>query len=256
MKYTWFIIGLGFLILWGCAPSTVKKAPRKPLPPAEYSIPNDSGKTKIVLKTENVRETPNGEKIGTIRKGERVTVLRRIGNWVEFDSRNFVEAYIWAPSLGYPYINLYAATVYYDTTRQQFKPLSYLQALFAQKGTIVEQSPKEKVIFFTDIGLGSHTETEVEVVQATQKEVKHGVTVYVAPETGTIRKVKIDFYKPLTGVKTALAKCGLPYHKPDEETDSHVRWNPGTLVPGLAVILERQEWKSNRFTAVIYEHTP
>ncbi len=253
MKHIWILAFAALAVWWGCTPSTVKKPAEAPLPPVAYTIPNDSGKVKVVLKTENVRETPNGEKIGTIKKGERVTVLRRIGNWVEFDSRHYVGGYIWAPSLGYAYINIYNAAVYYDENRQQFKPLSYIQALFAQKGKTIEKSPTQEIIFFTDVGLGSHTETEVEVVTATEKIVKHGVTVLLDPATHRIQKVKIDFYKPITGVQAALKKCGFAFKEPDEVTDSYVAWNPGSLLSGLKVTLERQEWRSQRFVAVLYE---
>ena len=251
MNSRFFIFVMGILILWGCQTTVVKK-PIPPSPPPESLIPNDSGKVKVVLKKENVRETPNGAKIGTIRKGEKVTVIRRIGNWVEFDSRTYVGGYIWAPSLGYPYINLYSATVYYDTTRKTFKSLAYIRSLFQQPGDTLQSTSKQLVLFFTNIGLGSHTETEIEVVKATNKIVRHGVTVFLDPQTQTIHKIKIDFYKPITGIQAALTKCNLPPRQPDTTTNSMVAWKPNSLLPGLSVQLERQEWQSHQFVAVIY----
>ncbi len=256
MKYIGILVSMAVLMWWGCQPRTVKPT-QPPAPPAEaYTIPSDSGKVKVVLKTENVREAPNGPKIGTIRKGEKITVIRRMGNWVEFDSRYYVGGFIWAPSVGYPYINLYSPTVYYDTTYHQFKPLHYFQQLFSQKGDTIEQGPQTVAIFFTNIGLGSHTETEVEVVTAREKVIQHGVTLFLNPRTRRVEAVKIDFYQPITGIAAALKKCQLPNLPPDEETESYVAWKPGKLFPQLSVRLERQEWKSNRFVAVVYQKAP
>ncbi len=252
MKLVYFLLTAVAFVWLGCQPRTVKPPVAQPAP-ITYTIPNDSGKVKVVLKTENVREAPNGVKIGTIRKGEKITVIRRVGNWVEFDSRYYVGGFLWAPSLGYPYINLYSPAVYYDSTRQQFKSPHFFQQLFSQSGDTIETSDATISIFFTNIGLGSHTETEVEVVTAKEKVVHHGVTIHLDPQTHHIVSVKIDFYRPITGVATALQKCQLPQRSPDEVTASYVAWHPGTLLTHLGVRLERQEWQSDRFVAVVYQ---
>lgn len=45
--------------------------------------------------TENLRATPNGEKVGTVDKGTEMTVIEDRGNWVKVR----LQAWIWKPSL-------------------------------------------------------------------------------------------------------------------------------------------------------------
>lgn len=45
---------------------------------------------------ENIRSSPNGQKIGILRKGTAVEEIKREGNWIKFK----LEGWIWAPSVG------------------------------------------------------------------------------------------------------------------------------------------------------------
>lgn len=222
-----------------------KEAPprkEKPLPPL----------VTVQVASENVRETPNGFVLGKLPKGARLTVLGRVGNWIQFDSRRFKEAYIWAPSVGFPYINLYNPYFYFDSLKQAFKPPSYFQEIFSQTGQVRQERNGKYELFFKDIGLGSHEETVLEVVTESQQLVEHGVTLFIQKEQNRIYKVRVDFLRPIQGYKKALKKCGTPVTEPSEKNAGHLIWPPGNLLPKLAVDLERKEWNSNLFSSIWY----
>ncbi len=241
-----FVGGCFLLLMMGCLPPAVKK-PDTQLPESE------SGKVLTVQVTrENVRQSPNGKILGQLRKGAQITVIRRVGNWIEFHSQKFERGFIWAPSVGYEYLNLYSPAFYIDTVKQRFKSVDFFRAIFSQPGEIIQETARDYELFFTKLGLGSHTAVVMEVVMASKEVVHHGITLFISKENQRIQKVKIDFFRPVKGYQQALRRCGLPVSEPVETNSGHLIWPAGTLLPKHTVDLERKEWDSPWFSAVWY----
>ena len=97
--------------------------------------------------------------------------------------------------------------------------------------------------------MGSHETTVLNVVEASDEIVAHGVTLFVERNTERITKIKVNYFQPMDGIENALAKSELPNIQPTEENNGHVIWRE-TLVPGLIVDLERREWDSNWFSGL------
>ncbi|RMG65895.1 MAG: hypothetical protein D6715_07795 [Calditrichaeota bacterium] len=240
-----FLFGIA-LALAGCQ-KAVQKQPSAP------AISSPVGQLRVVtVARENVREKPNGKIIGRVHRGDSLRILARKANWLQFRSKKFKNAYLWAPSAGFEYLNLYSPYFYYDTTARAFRPVAYFQAIFSDSGTIQQETSKEYELFFGDVGLGEHEEMVMEVVTTTTETVRHGITLFVSKPDQKITRVKVDFFKPVNGYAAALQKCGLPVVKPSLENSGHLIWKPGTLVADLTVDLERKEWESSTISSVWY----
>ncbi len=242
-----------FTALWfSCQPKQVKKSKPVSRPPAKApAVAPLPETTTITAQSENVREAPNGTAFGKVHKGEKIHVMNRVGNWILFYNSRFDSVYVWGPSAGFEYIDVYSVYTYYDTSAQQFYPAGYFRKLFNTPGEVREKDSTGYQLTFKNLGLGSHRETVLEVVEESTRKVRHGVTLYINA-AGKIYQVNIDFYEPVQGPQLALEKCDLPFEKPSHEDEGFLKWKPGKLVPGLAVELERQFWKSDEFSSIWY----
>lgn len=243
--------GIGFL---SCSSQAIKAPPVSEAVEVETPlVPADAGKVLTVqVKAENVRREPNGERLGQLSRGDSITVIRRVGNWVQFSHPKFKNAFIWGPSVGYPYQNLYSPYFYFDTTLQAFRDISFFQNEFSQRGQRRQETPTSYELFFKDLGLGSHESIIIDVVTESEQLVEHGVTLFVNKNTRKIEKLRVDYFKPIQGFENALKKSELPVVEPVEINGGHLIWPAGTLVPHLIVDLERKEWESNWFSGIWY----
>ena len=245
---------LSGLLLSACISKSTQTMPEAAEEPAEeVVIATDAGKILTVqVKTENVREWPNGPKLGKLFKGEQIKVLKRVGNWVQFTHEDFDKAYIWAPSVGYTYRNLYSPYFYFDSTTKAFRDVEYFKTFFSKRGQRRQEMNSSYELFFKDIGLGSHESVILDVVSTTQQVVEHGITLFIDKKTGRIEKVRVDYLRPVNGYRKALKKSGLPVKKPGQTDGGHLVWPAGDLVDGLIVDLERKEWDSEWFSSIWY----
>jgi len=243
-----FLVALLLSIFLSCQPKFLKQPP----PPVEttFLLPDSA---LVTAARENVRQKPNGKILGTLRRGKTIYLDKRQGNWLQFHNQKFKRAYIWAPSAGFPYINLYNPATYFDTTKNEFYRVEYFQQLFGSPGIPRQELSTEHQLFFDEIGLGSHEEVVMEVVTETRQNVHHGITLYIHTRNQSVRQVRIDFFRPVKGIAAALRKCGLENRKPSEENEGHVLWYSGMLFPGLKINLERKEWKSNWFSTIWFQ---
>ncbi len=250
------LLVIGSLLAVSCVSKATKTTPEAPgtkPPVVEKIIATDAGKILTVqVKSENVREFPNGPKLGKMYKGEQIKVLKRVGNWVEFTHEDFDKAYIWAPSVGYAYTNLYSPFFYYDTTKQSFRDVAYFQNFFSERGQRRQEINSSYELFFKNIGLGSHESTILDLVSASQQVVEHGITLFVDKQNNRVRKVRVDYLRLVKGYPKALKKSGLPVKKPGHKDGGHLTWEAGELLPNLIVDLERKEWNSNFFASIWY----
>ena len=216
-------------------------------------LPPDAGKILAVqVKSENVRREPNGKKLGQLRNGDQIEVIKRLGNWIQFRSKKYKGAYIWAPSVGYTYENLYSPFFYYDSTQKIFRDVTFFQNIFSQKGQRRQETTSTYELFFKNLGLGSHESVVLDVATESQQVVEHGVTLFVNRADEKVTKVKVDYFKPIKGYENALKKSELPVIEPPEENSGHLIWLAGQLLPGLTVDLERKEWDSKMFSSIWY----
>ncbi len=233
-------------IVAGCQKSGIKKS-------ASPAVSSPVGEVRTVtVAWENVRAKPNGKIIGRVHRGDTLRILERKANWLRFRSRRFKNAYLWAPSAGFAYLNLYSPFFYFDTTNHVFRPISYFQTVFSDSGMVQQETGKDYQLFFGDVGLGEHEEMVMEVVTTTRETVRHGITLFVTKPDHKISRVKIDFFKPVKNYHAALKKCGLPVMEPSIKNSGHLIWKAGTLAPDLTVDLERKEWESSTISSVWY----
>lgn len=219
----------------------------------EIVLPANAGKILTVqVKSENVRREPNGKKLGQLRNGDEIEVIKRLGNWIQFSNKKFKEAYIWAPSVGYPYENLYSPFFYYDSTQKLFRDVTFFQNIFSQKGQRRQETASTYELFFKNLGLGSHESVVLDVATESQQVVEHGVTLFVNRADEKVTKVKVDYFKPIKGYENALRKSELPVIEPPDENSGHLIWLAGQLLPGLTIDLERKEWDSKLFSSIWY----
>jgi len=244
----------GLIWLSSCSHKTTKISPAPTPAPAPAEKEIAIADTAIVqVRSENVREQPNGKIIGKVRRGTPLLILRRVGNWVEFSGAKFDEVFIWAPSLGYKYLNLYSPDFYLNSSKTGFRPVSYFRKIFSEKGQVRDKSASDYELFFKNIGLGRHEETVLDVVNSSRQIVDHGLALYVDNQQQTVKKVRIDFFRPVRGYVRALKKCGLPIVKPQRTSGGHLIWAKGMLLPGLKVDMERKDWGSSLISSVWYE---
>ncbi len=212
----------------------------------------DAGEHLTVdVDVENVRARPNGKILGKLRKGEQITVIRRVANWVQFSNAKFSSAYIWGPSVGYVYENLYKPAYYYDFKSRRFYDIEYFQRIFSQKGKPRRENlPNSYELFFGNIGLGSHQVTVLDDATAIEQLEEHGITLFVDRKSERITKVRVDYFRPIRGFESALEKSELPTDPPTEGDSGHLTWAANALVPGLIVDLERKEWDSELFSSI------
>lgn len=236
---------ISIAIILACQPKVIKEKPLTVVP--EIVTPRIA---LIEIEAENARKSPNGEIMGQLLKGDTLYIINRQANWLFTNSEFFDSVYIWAPSAGLEYLNLYHPLVYYDSSTTEFYPLNYFQRLFSDPGKEKSISGIESEIVFSEIGLGSHQDIIVEVVQEEIETVVHGISLYLRKPQRTIHKIKIDFFKPVQGIEETLQICGLPYRQPSSENGGHVIWKAGLLIPGLEIDLERKEWHSEWFSAI------
>ncbi len=252
------IFSMSLLVLISCVSQTQKKSPApassKVEEPEEIQFATDAGKELIVeMKAENVRKVPNGKILGRLYEEEKLTVIKRVGNWINFTNSVYEEGYIWAPSVGYSYVNLYNPYFFYDTTRHKFKEIEYFQKFFSKSGQRRQETDDAYELFFKNIGLGSHEATVLDVVTETQQIVEHGITLFINKNNNQIEEVRVDYLKPVKGYKRALRKSELPVKSPSGENTGHLIWAVGELLPDLVVDLERKAWKSQWFRSIWYK---
>lgn len=242
-------------VLWACNPQTASVSTEAiPDKEVEMEIATDAGKLLTVeVASENVRRKPNGVKLGAVRKGEQVTVIKRIGNWVKFKNQKFDQAYIWAPSVGYQYQNIYSPFFFFDSTKSRFRSIEYFRKMFSQRGQKRQETASSCEIFFKDTGLGSHEETILDVVNASEQIVEHGVTLYVNKDGDYVEKVRVDFLRPISGYNTVLKKSELPIKEPTSSDGGHVIWDAGVFLDNLIVDAEREKWESKRYSSVWFK---
>jgi hypothetical protein len=249
IKYCLFI---GILIL-ACQPKPLvkHKAPTGPPPaPVVKPLPDSAW---VLIEKENVRESPNSTAFGTLHKNEKIYVMGHFGNWILFHNSRFDSVFVWGPSVGINYINIYNPLTYYDTTYQQFYSLVYLQQLLGVSGKTINDNPQTYQVFFDHLGLGSHQEIVMEVTTESTEKIQHGITITIRKSDELISRVEVDYLDPIKGTEKALSISDLKNHRPSSETDSAVIWKAGTLVPGLIIQLERKEWKSPFFRTVSFQ---
>ena len=231
----------------GCVPRAGKVVTEKT---DDTVFLTDNGmQLEVVVDKENVREKPNGKIIGVLTKGAKIVVVKHAGNWVQFTNDRFKNAWIWAPSVGFDYINLYNPMTYFEPVKRSFYNIAYFQRLFSQKGKIRQDFETSYELFFDELGLGSHETTVLDVVEATDQIVQQGVTLFVERKSDRITRVKVDYFKPVKGISEALKKSELPEKKPTEINNGHVIWREN-LIPGLIIDLERKEWNSDWFSGI------
>ncbi len=256
-KYKTGFLLLVLALLWSCQPK-VTRLVTPPVPPDTVQmIPALPDSAVVIVDTENVRETPNGKIVGKLYNDDMVYLDARVGNWIKFHNFYYQEGYVWGPSIGLPYLNLYDPRYYFDPRSGQFYAVSYIKKFLGSAGEEQKISDTEYRLIFRNLGLGSHTEDVWEVTNHTTERVEHQMVLYVRRQNGydRIYQMRIDFYRPVAGVKEALKKCGLEYREPSIENEEKVVWKAGELLPGLQVELERTEWKSDVFSTVWYKLT-
>lgn len=207
----------------------------------------------VKVNQEKVRESPNGKAFGNLHKNEKIYVMGRSGNWILFHNNRFDSVFVWGPSVGFEYINIYNPQTYFTTSTGQFYHLSYLEQLLGTKGKITEKNDGHYQVFFDNLGLGSHDEIIMESVNESTENVRHGITFDVCKSNDQIDQVKIDYLKPIKGLQMALGKSILKEIEPSTKNEAVVIWKAGTLINGLTITLEREEWNSSFFSAISFK---
>ena len=243
---------VAFCLLLLACPKAVKTPEQTPLSDDQVFATDAGNELTVTVKSENVRQKPNGKRLGSLRKGAELTVLKRVGNWIHFTSPKFEKAYIWAPSVGYAYQNIYSPFFFFDSTRTEFREVEWFQKMFSQRGQVRQETSTNYELFFKDTGLGSHEETVLDVVATSDQVVEHGITLFVNKEGSRVEKVRVDFYRPVKGYQAALKKGEMKADGPGDAGSGHIIWAAGDLLDHLIVDLERKEWESNYFSSVWY----
>ena len=249
MKTAKFLM-LFALLMTACQPKAVKEKP-KPITPVFMT----SGLAVISVESENVRLSPNGKVVGQLLRGDTLQIIKRHANWLYFKNDFFESGYIWGPSAGLDYINIYNPFTYYDSIATEFYPINYFTTLFGSTGERRSLRGTETEIFFDEMGLGSHEEIVLEVMDEQLETVKHGIILFLREPDQKLYKIKMDFFKPIQGVKKAIERCGLSYRPFSLEDGGHVIWEKGTLIEGLEIDLERKEWESEWFSTLWLRQT-
>lgn len=235
------ILLAGLLVgLIGCTPKTVKKEPdifiKKQYPEMRT----------MVVANENIREEPNGYIIGKLKKGDSVLVLNKSGNWIVYDYYPDEKGYVWAPSLGYSYINLYNPYTYIDSVKQQFKSINYINYIMGQVPDTIQTIGSLSHLEYKNLGLGKRVEEVMEVVKVKKQVVEKTVKVWYDESKKKITEIQIDLYNPVKGKKAALKSAGVnKYFKIFEESKSRIVFQLNRTGKPFYLVLKRKQWKSN-----------
>lgn len=234
MKKVWFIVSIVlFVMIQGCM--TSKKIVRF------QKVENRW--VKVMAPSENVREKPNGRVIGKMFRGDSLLVKENFGNWLRFTYKNH-DAYIWAPSCGFKYINLYSPFTYIDTLKKQIIPFDEFKRLLGSRVDTVGGTSKLMQLEFKNLGLGEERQEILDVAKVYTQKVEKGIGIWYDVQKGLVNEVYIDLLRPVYGIKNALKKAGLPSNTHVYKSDNSqivIKLYPDA---NLYFILKRKEWKS------------
>ncbi len=200
---------------------------------------------RVQVAKENVRMKPNGKVIGKLYRGDSLYVLENYGNWLRFEFKPNREGYIWAPSCGFKYINLYNPYTYIDTIKKRILSFAEFKRLLGSKIDTIGGTPQLRQLEFKNIGLGEEVEEILNVAKVTRQITEKGVGIWYDTKTNQIKEVHIDLLKPVRGIKAALKKAGLSTKlQPFQSDNSQIVFK---LFPDtdLYFILKRKQWKSS-----------
>ncbi|MBZ0266430.1 hypothetical protein K8I28_17365 [bacterium] len=80
---------------------------RKTKPPAleEQQEKEIQETVSVQVERENLRQNPNGDKVGEVELGQTFVMVQRRGNWTQIQHPTHGEVWIWSPSLGNERVN-------------------------------------------------------------------------------------------------------------------------------------------------------
>ncbi|MFH2029984.1 MAG: hypothetical protein ABIJ40_05065 [Bacteroidota bacterium] len=162
----------------------------------------------IIVDIENVKQSINGEIIGQIKKGTKIFLIERKGNWVNFSSANFNNAWIWAPSVGCKEINLCSANLYFEGENRNCKNIDYFVDIFGKPSSISKPGKDYKDLTYENLG---------------DPKIK-SITVSFNTNTGMVTEIFINFKNPINGLRTILSLAELPLYQPNVESLAAAEW--------------------------------
>jgi hypothetical protein len=83
-----------------------------PPPPVDSTAVEEDQRVTVQVAIENLRETPNGTKVGETTSGSEYVFIERRGNWVQLKDPVRDGVWIWAPSVGFPKVNPLAMSLW------------------------------------------------------------------------------------------------------------------------------------------------
>lgn len=201
----------------------------------------------VTVQTENVREYPNGPVIGKVERHDSLLAYKKYGNWFQIDFQGR-EAYIWAPSCGFPYLNLYNPIVYLHPEKKGFRTLAELKTMLGDKIDTVGGTENYLQLMFTNLGLGEETVQILDVAAVKTETVEKGIVVWYSVPDDEIREIVIDLFRVLPSEKQALRKADV-----EEKLELVIRDDSQIVYrifpeSELYFILKRREWKSEEIS--------
>ena len=124
--------------------------------------------------------------------------------------------------------------------------------MFSQRGQRRQETSSAYELFFKDLGLGSSESTILDVVTTSSQIVEHGITLFIDKSSNLVEKVRVDYYRPVSGYQNALKKSELTVQQPSQTDGGHLVWEHGALHSSLTIDLERKEWESKEFSSIWY----
>ena len=235
------VIFVLILIFAGCGPKVIKKetiAVKKYYPE----------KRVLTVKKENIRDMPNGYVIGELKKGDPVLVLNKMANWIVYDYYPDEKGYVWAPSLGYVYLNLYSPFTYIDSDKQKFINIEHLNFLLGQTPDVIQSSGNLSHLKYSGLGLGKRVEEVMEVVKVKKQVVEKTVMAWFDKSKNNITEIQVDLFHPVSGKNAAIKKAGIKdNYKIVEDSDSRIVVQLTGFSKPFFLVLKRKEWKSDQF---------
>jgi hypothetical protein len=242
--FCWLNAGLILLVLAmaGCV-----HPPKAPTPPVEtVPIVEPKNTVPVTADRENIRSFPNGRILGEVRKGDQVSIVTPRGNWMYCNIGDTLDAYIWAPSLGFPKLSYLDIRTYFADSDYRPMILDTLIQRLGPPSEISQESPHYQRVMY------NNTPQEAQYLFGTNGflHLEFSVT------QGLIAEVIIDLGVKEIRQSELLKQMGIANEHPTYTGFEEVRWDD--VFKGLGrVTLERAAGSFASFSKIrVYKVNP
>ncbi len=233
------MLAAALTLLTGCPPAP----PPMPEPDTTALQPEEPEEIPVYLtvmvEQENLRASPNGEKVGEASRSEKLELMQRRGNWFEVAHPGLGTVFIWAPSVGAELIN--ELDIQWLIGGDDYRSMDSLVAMLGEPSSLERQGGDlvEAVYYAQNedgtLLLGTRRFTSLQLLFDRETKAVLEVLIKLPPYEGDVEGL--------------LQQIGLSHTRPSGSDFERVRFQG--KYGGIALLdLERHQGDFTRFSRV------